>query len=276
MNQERYQARRLRKRMWITLIAAVLALITVALSALTGAFNFHKGLNTIPDLTGMTEEDAVAAVEKLHGNPSVSYKPSDTREGIVISQGIPAGSSVTPNSTVSIVVSSGKEEETPSFELKDRLPNFVGLSMDLAKVTAEELGVHLVEDGYVYDDTIPYGSIVEQDPEGGTEIVEGSAIRVKISAGPEIVRYTITVNAGQGGSISPDTITVEEGEDVSFTITPDEGYVIESLQVDGEAVQVQNRYTFLTVDADHTISATFVEEHKSGLEDLFETIFGGH
>ena len=276
MNQERYQARRLRKRMWITLIAAVLALITVVLSALTGAFNFHKGLNTIPDLTGMTEEDAIAAVEKLHGNPAVSYQPSDKREGLVISQGIPAGESVTPNSTVSIVVSSGKEEETTPFEMKDRLPSFVGLSMDLAKVTAEELGVHLVEDGYVYDDSIPYGSIVEQDPEGGTEIVKGSAIRVKISAGPEIVRYTITVHAGQGGSISPDTLTVEEGEDVSFTITPDDGYVIESLQVDGEAVQVQNRYTFLTVDADHTISATFVEEHKSGLEDLFETIFGGH
>lgn len=276
MNQERYQARRLRKRMWITLIAALLALITVVLSALTGAFNFHKGLNTIPDLTGMTEEDAIAEVEKLHGNPSVSYKPSDKREGTVISQGLPAGSSVTPNSTVSIVVSSGKEEETAPFELKDRLPSFIGLSMDLAKVTAEELKVHIVEDGYVYDDSIPYGSIVEQDPEGGTEIVPGSAIRVKISAGPEIVRYTITVSAGQGGTISPDTVTVEEGEDISFTITPDDGYVISSLRVDGEEVQALNRYTFLSVDADHTISVTFDEGQKSGLEDLFEQIFGAH
>ena len=276
MNQERYQAQRLRKRMWITLIAAVLALITVVLCALTGAFNFHKGLNALPDLTGMTEEDAVAAVEKLRGNPSVSYEASDKKEGTVIRQGLPAGSSVTPNSTVNIIVSSGPPDEHSPFEIKDRLPNFIGLSMDLAKVTAEELGVHLIEDGYVYDDSIPYGSIVEQDPTGGTEIVEGSAIKVKISAGPEIVRHTITVNAGYGGTVSPDTVTVEEGEDITFTITPNDGYVIASIRVDEEEVQIQDRFTFLTVDADHTISVSFEESHKSGLEELFEQIFGNH
>ena len=54
MNQDRYQARRLRKRMWITIIAALLALLTVILSTLSGAFNFHKGLNSLPDLTGGT------------------------------------------------------------------------------------------------------------------------------------------------------------------------------------------------------------------------------
>lgn len=276
MNQDQYNAQRLRKRMWITLIAAVLALITVVLSAMTGAFNFHKGLNAMPDLTGMTEEQAVAAVEKLRGHANVSYEASDKTEGTVIRQGIPAGGSVTPNTNVHIVVSSGKPDPMTPFDIKDRLPNFIGLSMDLAKVTAEELKVTLEEDGYVYDDSIPYGSIVEQDPTGGTEIVPGTVVRVKISAGPEIVRYTITVTAGYGGSISPETVTVEEGEDISFTITPDDGYVIASLRVDDEEVQVQDRYTFLTVDANHTITATFEEEARSGLEELFEQIFGNH
>lgn len=276
MNEERYQARRLRKRMWISLVAAVLALITVVLCALSGAFNFHKGLNALPDLTGMTEEQAVAAIEKLRGHASVSYEPSEKREGTVIRQGLPAGDSVTPNSTVSIVVSSGPEDPAKQEETQDRMPSFIGLAMDLAKANAEQLNLVLVEDGYVYDDNIPYGSIVEQDPAGGSVIVPGSAVRVKISAGPEIVKYTITVEAGPGGSISPETITVQEGEDVSFSIKPDDGYVLASLRVDGEEVQKLERYTFLAVDESHTLSATFEEAPHNGLEDLFEQIFGQH
>lgn len=275
MNQDRYNAERLRKRMWVTIIAALLALITVILSTLSGAFNFHKGLNAIPDLTGMTEEAAVAAVEKLRGHASVSYEPSTAKEGTVIRQGVAAGGSVTPNSTVSIVVSSGRPEAQTTSEPQDLLPSFIGLSMDLANRTAEELGVTLIEGDYVYDDNIPYGSIVDQDPAGGSKVTKGMAVKVKLSAGPETVRYTITVEAGPGGSVSPGTTTVVEGEDVSFTITPDEGYEVERLVVDGTEVHTLDRYSFLTVDSSHTLSVTF-REQRGVFEELIDQFFGGN
>ena len=274
MNQDRYNAERLRKRMWITIIVALLALLTVILSTLSGAFNFHKGVNSLPDLTGMTEADAVAAIEKLKGHASVSYEPNNAKEGTVIRQDIPAGDAVTPNSTVSIVVSSGKPDVKPSAEPQELLPSFVGLSMDLAERNAEELNVNLVEDGYVYDDNIPYGSIVEQEPAVGTKVTQSMIVKVKLSAGPETVRYTITVEAGPGGSVSPGTTTVVEGEDISFSITPNEGYIIDRLVVDGTEVHTLERYSFLTVDSNHTLSVTF-REQRGMLEEFIDQFFGG-
>ncbi|MFR0795599.1 MAG: hypothetical protein ACLSHG_03985 [Oscillospiraceae bacterium] len=50
-----------RKRLTITAISAVLALVTVVICALTGVFNFHKGNERIlPNLVGQTEESAKA------------------------------------------------------------------------------------------------------------------------------------------------------------------------------------------------------------------------
>ena len=275
MNQDRYNAERMRKRLWITIIAALLALLTVILSTCSGAFNFHKGLNSLPDLTGMTEEDAIATIEKLRGHASVSYEASTAKAGTVIRQGIPAGDAVTPNSTVSIVVSSGKPDAQPSAEPQELLPSLIGLSMELAQRTAEELGVTLIEGDYVYDDNIPYGSIVEQNPAGGTKVTKGMAVTVQLSAGPETTRYTITVEAGYGGSVSPGTTTVVEGEDISFSITPNEGYIIDRLVVDGTEVHALDRYSFLTVDSDHTLSVTF-REQRGMLEELIDQFFGGN
>ncbi len=73
--------------------------------------------------------------------------------------------------------------------------------------------------------------------------------------------YTITATAGEGGSIDPEgEVVVEHGEDQSFTITPDEGYMIADVQVDGESVldDLDNStYTFEDVQDDHTIHAVF-------------------
>lgn len=73
---------------------------------------------------------------------------------------------------------------------------------------------------------------------------------------PEI--YTITPTAGSHGSISPSGVqSVEAGEDCTFTITPDTGYHIGTLKVDGAAVEVATSYSFHDVTANHTIEATF-------------------
>ena len=69
---------------------------------------------------------------------------------------------------------------------------------------------------------------------------------------------TITASAGPNGSISPlgDQI-VNQGSDKSFTITPDTGYRIDDVLVDGNSVGAINSYTFTNVTENHTISATF-------------------
>lgn len=70
--------------------------------------------------------------------------------------------------------------------------------------------------------------------------------------------YTITATAGNGGSISPSgAVTVNAGADQTFAITPNSGYRIADVTVDGASVGARNTYTFEDVDADHTINATF-------------------
>lgn len=71
----------------------------------------------------------------------------------------------------------------------------------------------------------------------------------------------ITASAGTGGSISPSgTVKVKYGEDKSFTITPNEGYDIQSVTVDGQNKGKITSYTFEDVKEAHTISATFVKK----------------
>jgi len=78
--------------------------------------------------------------------------------------------------------------------------------------------------------------------------------------------YTITASAGSNGSISPSgNISVSQGSDKSFTITPDAGYSINDILVDGSSVGAVSSYTFINVTEDHTISATFQETLHSDL-----------
>jgi len=71
--------------------------------------------------------------------------------------------------------------------------------------------------------------------------------------------YTITASAGSHGSISPSgDITVNQGSDKLFTITPDIGYQIYDVLVDGSSEGAVSSYTFTNVSEDHTIFATFI------------------
>lgn len=72
--------------------------------------------------------------------------------------------------------------------------------------------------------------------------------------------YTILVTAGNGGGIHPSgTVEVEEGENVTFTLYPDDGWDVSQLIIDGESQIPAGSYTFKNVTDDHTIYAVFVQ-----------------
>ena len=84
-------------------------------------------------------------------------------------------------------------------------------------------------------------------------------------------KYTITASAGDGGSITPaGKAEVKYSNSITYTITPDEGYEIESVVVDGKNVGVTTEYTFKNVRAKHTISVEFV---KIGWDNPFVDVF---
>lgn len=74
-------------------------------------------------------------------------------------------------------------------------------------------------------------------------------------------QFNITASAGAGGKISPSgTATVSYGDDKTYTITPNTGYEIKSVTVDGVNKGKISSYTFNDINAAHTISATFVKK----------------
>ena len=79
-----------------------------------------------------------------------------------------------------------------------------------------------------------------------------------ISATFTVITYTITATSGAGGVIAPAGITtVSSGGSQTYSITPDSGYRIAEVTVDGASVGALSSYTFSNVSANHTISATF-------------------
>lgn len=75
----------------------------------------------------------------------------------------------------------------------------------------------------------------------------------------------ITATAGEHGAIDPEgAVTVPKGESKTFTITPDSGYHIKDVLVDGKSVGAVSTYTFKEVVADHTIHAAFAKNHTPG------------
>lgn len=72
--------------------------------------------------------------------------------------------------------------------------------------------------------------------------------------------YTIEATAGTGGSISPSgNISVREGRDQTFAITPDKGYAVANVKIDGESIGAVKSYTFENVSKAHTIEVIFVK-----------------
>ena len=73
----------------------------------------------------------------------------------------------------------------------------------------------------------------------------------------------ITATADEHGKIAPaaGTITVPKGKSETFTITPDSGYHIKDVLVDGKSVGTVSTYTFENVVDNHTIHATFARKH---------------
>ena len=135
----RHRVRRMseRRRLTVTAITAMLALVTVVICALSGVFNFHKGSERIlPNLVGQTEESAKAQLAELDAEPSITYENSSETKGIVIRQDVNEGTQLKHRQTVAFVVSLGpKEQPVAPEDTPVAIPSFVGLTLEQAQAT---------------------------------------------------------------------------------------------------------------------------------------------
>ena len=88
--------------------------------------------------------------------------------------------------------------------------------------------------------------------------------------------YTIKATAGAGGSISPSgSVSVREGRDQTFTITPDKGYAVSNVKIDGKSIGAVKSYTFENVRRTHTIEVIFMKANGNPQTGVFVDVATG-
>ena len=148
------------------------------------------------------------------------------------------GGSVNPSSATT---KDGKLESLPA-------PTYDGYDF-LGWYTQKDGGEKVITDTVFTKDTTIYAHWQKESSSGG-------------GGGSSYDYYTITASAGTGGSISPSgSVSVREDTDKTFTITPDSGYHISDVLVDGKSVGAVTSYTFDNVQKRHTIEAIFAKEN---------------
>jgi serine/threonine-protein kinase len=124
----------------------------------------------VPPLTGLTQDEAVAALEAAHltlGTPTT--QPSEEPEGTVVSQNPLPGEKVDKNSQVDIVLSEGPSDVT--------VPDVVCESLGKAESDLEKAGFHVTISGTQFNFECPKsGRVAAQDPPGDSSAASGSTV----------------------------------------------------------------------------------------------------
>ena len=148
----------------------------------------------MPAVEGMDVAEAEALLTEKGLVVSLSYeKTNNIPENHVISQSVAAGDEVHRSDTITLVVCSGRAIIP--------VPNVVGQNQDTASATLKDakFTVNIAED---YNETIPAGTVISQNPAANTEQTEGAKITIVVSKGRQPVTVSFDANGGSASSSS--------------------------------------------------------------------------
>lgn len=174
----------------------------------------------VPDVSEMTLERAVQELEAEELATTVVGEPSDTvAEGVVIETDPAAGTSVSPGTTVEVVVSEGSERST--------VPKIDTLKVEDARVAIEQAGLTMGSITPVNDPGLTEGVVVSarhagSEIEEGEELPVGSTVDLTVATGRvTIVDYKGYTLDGATRALQELQLTVQPEEDPACPATPD-------------------------------------------------------
>ncbi|MST63559.1 Stk1 family PASTA domain-containing Ser/Thr kinase [Schaalia hyovaginalis] len=159
-------------------------------STVKGTVSSGKKTVTVPDLTGMTQDQAreyLTQVGLQVGNVQTSDDPSQSA-GKILSSSPAAGETLNKGESVSITVASGK------VALPDTIVGYEQASV-VAALQALTLDVSIVEE---YSDTLAAGGVLSSSPSSGSIVPQGSTVHLTVSKGPKPT--SPSNNSGNSGS----------------------------------------------------------------------------
>lgn len=153
---------------------------------------------TVPDVVGMTKDDAISALNKVGlGYKAVTQSSDTVAENSVINQGNVGGSKVEKNSQIVLTISSGRENKNVT------VPNVKGKTEEEAKELIENVNL-VVSVDYVYSSTVEAGKVVKYSPSG--TVTEGTTVTIEVSRGKQVTKATVPNVIGMTESLANQSI----------------------------------------------------------------------
>lgn len=228
------------KILTIVVVAIIVLILVFTVGKAAGVFKSFGGITTqdeedksgkvtVPDVRGMSEEDAKALLNKKGlGIQVVTRKESKKYKAGKISKQTPeAGEKVSKHTKIEVVVSSGLVGS------KKAIPDVSGMSETEAQNELEDAGFK-VTSSFQYDDSVESGKVISTTPEAGTKAEKGSTVTMLVSQGsnkktvPDVrgmadatAQSTIKSYGFNVGTVTYDySDSVEKGMVISQTVEP--------------------------------------------------------
>lgn len=228
------------KILTIVVVAIIVLILVFTVGKAAGVFKSFGGITTqdeedksgkvtVPDVRGMSEENAKALLNKKGlGIQVVTRKESKKYKAGKISKQTPeAGEKVSKHTKIEVVVSSGLVGS------KKAIPYVSGMSETEAQNELEEAGFK-VTSSFQYDDSVESGKVISTTPEAGTKAEKGSTVTMLVSQGsnkktvPDVrgmadatAQSTIKSYGFNVGTVTYDySDSVEKGMVISQTVEP--------------------------------------------------------
>jgi eukaryotic-like serine/threonine-protein kinase len=171
---------------WLALIGLVGVLI-VLIAILVARDDEGRAAAQVPSVVGLRQARAVVRLERFGYVVDPSRTPSAEPRGIVVDQNPDAGIALAPGGTVAIVVSSGPDVVTTVETVTEpaetvSVPDVVGDDHVAAGSTVD--GSALIADSFPVESDEARGTVIAQDPSGGSEVAPGTHVRLEVAIGP--------------------------------------------------------------------------------------------
>lgn len=155
---------------------------------------------SVPNIIGLERNEAIAKLEEVGLRPEIVDAPDpEVPEHHVVRTNPSVGSQLQRNTTVTVTVSTGKEDT--------QVPRLVNMTPQEASAALAEVGLELEpEVDEEFSDSVEQGRITRHEPAAGANLPKGSRVRVTISRGPEIVDVRVPSLTGMKWSQARETL----------------------------------------------------------------------
>jgi serine/threonine-protein kinase len=164
-----------------------LGVLIFVLFQLAGGGDDEPTLVEVPNVTGISQDEAL---QRLQGEGFVvrtSFEPSETVEAGNVIRTVPTfGTMVEEGSTIDLFVSSGPQEVP--------VPPVVGETLDEARRLITDAGLTVGQVTERADATFAEGIVISQDPPQGVRVGTDAPVNLVVSTGPETVIIPDVVN----------------------------------------------------------------------------------